>query len=347
MLKTISFQYINAQRSNSKYGGDNMSKKVPEKVKNTLRNGIPSQITFTEDGNKLIMTLSPKGIGLANGKSLNMQEDGAAFEGWALIIYSKNDYSEIVLDAEMNTGMDKLPDSRFEFGHYNRFLYRAMRFSEYYDWFSLSDIVLKAVNRFREIFYSGTKNLVNNIGTGNAGDNNKLENYIEGLLGGDEALAMEITGVSPLYRQLPVGLFEEPASNSTRIFTGGKSAIDLWGLSGNNLHIFELKTKNPKVGVLSELFFYACYAFDMYCDESPKFIKPKEPDNDDNRGYSVLFNNGKVESITAHILADELHARISENVNLLMNSMRMCKNKRINFADPIMFEKKLSIVRKK
>ena len=323
-----------------------MSKKVPEKVKNTLLNGIPTQITFKEDGNKLIMTLCKKGIGLAGKNSLNMQENGAAFEGWALIIYSKNNYSEVVLDVKMDEEMDKLPEPELELGHYNRFLYRAMRFSEYFDWFSLSEKVQGAANRFIEMFYSGNKVLINNIGKGDAGDNSKLENYIEGLLGGDKTLAKEITGVSPLYRQLPVGLFEETVSESTRIFTGGKSAIDLWGLSGNELHIFELKTKNPEVGVLSELFFYACYAYDMYCIGSSNFIKPKEPNKEENRGYSILFNDAKVESITAHILADKLHPRISENVDLLMKTMRKCKNERIKFAAPIMFEYKKTIVRK-
>ena len=305
--------------------------KYPAKVIETLGKGIPSQIMFHENGTEIVLMLCKKATGLGDGKNLNMQEDGAAFEGWALILKASQEYTSVVLDVDM----DKLAEPLLTMGHYNRFLYRAMRFAECYSWFTLSPKVKIAVDCFRNTYYSGHCNLVNNIGNGDAGDNNNLENYLEGLLGKNPNLASQVTGISPLHRQLPVGLFTNHVAKATSLFTGGKSAIDLWGRNGESLHIFELKANNEKVGVLSELFFYACYAYDLYCEGSPKFIIPQKPSFKNDRGYRNLFN-GNIEKIAAHILTNSLHSRIDENVIQLMRDT--CKNKRIVFADPILYE---------
>jgi hypothetical protein len=61
-------------------------------------------------------------------------------------------------------------------------------------------------------------------------------------------------------RQWPVGLFEGRVAKNkyNSLFTGGKSAIDLIGISNNTLVLFELKTHlNRNVGAISELLFYA------------------------------------------------------------------------------------------
>jgi hypothetical protein len=55
-----------------------------------------------------------------------------------------------------------------------------------------------------------------------------------------------------------VGLFEGQVARGNEIFTGGKSAIDLIGVSDKSLVLFELKTHlNRNVGAISELLFYA------------------------------------------------------------------------------------------
>ena len=43
-------------------------------------------------------------------------------------------------------------------------------------------------------------------------------------------------------RQWPVGLFKGRVARGNEIFTGGKSAIDLLGISNDRLVLFELKT---------------------------------------------------------------------------------------------------------
>ncbi len=48
-------------------------------------------------------------------------------------------------------------------------------------------------------------------------------------------------GLEKVDRQLPVGLFNNTIAHSNRIFTGGKSAIDLVGVGGGAFWIFELK----------------------------------------------------------------------------------------------------------
>ncbi len=60
-----------------------------------------------------------------------------------------------------------------------------------------------------------------------------------------------------MQQQLPAGLFEGTVSKSTRVFTGGKSAVDLWASDPDKgLALFELKTaENCKIGAISELFF--------------------------------------------------------------------------------------------
>ena len=59
-------------------------------------------------------------------------------------------------------------------------------------------------------------------------------------------------------RQWPVGLFDGRVTKGGHIFTGGKSAIDLIGIRGDTLVLFELKKAgNRKAGAVSELLFYA------------------------------------------------------------------------------------------
>lgn len=55
-------------------------------------------------------------------------------------------------------------------------------------------------------------------------------------------------------RQLPVSLFDATKSNTTGVFTGGKSAIDFWAVDGDTINVYELKSDNPMVGIITEIF---------------------------------------------------------------------------------------------
>jgi hypothetical protein len=83
----------------------------------------------------------------------------------------------------------------------------------------------------------------------------KLEKALECSRSFSEKFALE-----KVMRQWPVGLFEGRVAkdDQIRIFTGGKSAIDLIGVSNDSLVLFELKTHlNRNAGAISELLFYA------------------------------------------------------------------------------------------
>lgn len=245
---------------------------------------LPNTITFSmsESANpSLIIKLQRRAVGLTEGKEkpFNMQEDGAAFEGWAVIIralYKEETWKEqkekyeflakwngkIILDAE--NAEKPLPPYQVTEGHYGRFLYRAMRFQETYGkWFQLSKEVQKAADDFKKVLNEST--FTNNLPKGKAQTNTSLENTVEAEFEKQEDLFQKIMkkkipkiskGIS---RQLPCGLFQGEIKQANRIFTGGKSAIDFWNYTKidgkNNMTIAELKAKSKMIGIITEIFF--------------------------------------------------------------------------------------------
>ena len=65
-------------------------------------------------------------------------------------------------------------------------------------------------------------------------------------------------GLRETDRQFPVGLFAGEVAKPARIFTGGKSAIDIVGVGRDgSFNLFELKAgKNISAGIISELLLY-------------------------------------------------------------------------------------------
>lgn len=130
-----------------------------------------------------------------------------------------------------------------------------------------------------------------------------------------------------LYNQLPNGLFnnkptEKPNAHN-RIFTAGM--YDIWGIDSNhNFCIFELKknTGNTKLGIISELFFYAVYAHEILCNPN---ILHKNTKN--IRGYDELYktvSNHKINGVTAiFLLGEGWHSQIKmrkEELTKLLNT---------------------------
>ena len=65
----------------------------------------------------------------------NMQSNSAAFEGWALLIHVYCKFQ-----VELDLDLEHAPSGQPARGHYQRFLYRALKFSQQYSsWFSLSE----------------------------------------------------------------------------------------------------------------------------------------------------------------------------------------------------------------
>lgn len=206
---------------------------------------IPGGITFCAADDTVKMKLSSKAV------SSNMQADNGAFEGWALVLKRWCNYGNVVISWDKPEATNN--------GHYQRFLFRLKQFSQDFGtWVSVGKECEVLLEDLR--IKNNGKYLLNIPGERNNEVSSKSEAQLEDrFINGDlRQPLMSITNAVSIFRQLPVGVFENSVSRSTRIFTGGKSAVDIWGLSKTDeLLVFELKAaNNKKVGIISELYFY-------------------------------------------------------------------------------------------
>ncbi|MEZ7884248.1 MAG: hypothetical protein QMB39_03240 [Bacteroidales bacterium] len=183
--------------------------------------------------------------------SVNMQTDGAAFEGWAICL--KAWLSEEVEKVHLTWDIPSTVND-----HYNRFLYRVLRFGEMFDWFSFDDKD-NCVSQFKTRFINTKNNSSNKVPNRK---NKECEEQVEfDLVNKNQNAFISHFGIKKLYQHLPIGVKTDKNSN---LFSGRNSAIDLWGIIDNRtLNIFELKyikahskSKNIKVGIISELLLY-------------------------------------------------------------------------------------------
>jgi hypothetical protein len=265
-------------------------------LKKIEKDKLPSKekIAFSENGDELTITMNQ------NGTTANMQNNEAAFEAWALVVKTAG-YASVVLSENEHINEIDL-DKQL---HYNRFLYRVSRFEKAFDWFTISSELKKKCEDFE--YKLSRDNLFVNAPTKVAkSDTKNPEATMERLLVLDEhreflnhKLNLDIP---KYYNQLSVGLFNGEKTSKAAIFPQGCAAIDVWGISGSTLHLIELKVgKNQGLGVLSEIFFYACFIYDMYCK---KHLERKAPAN--FRGYPDLIK-ANIEKVVAHILTEQLH----------------------------------------
>ena len=217
---------------------------------NNLR--LPRDIEFEIIGNNVEMQL------LAGSTGKNMQDDSAAFEGWALVLKRWAKFEKVSLSWERQHYVKN--DARY--GHYQRFLFRLKNFAlDFSSWFSvapkctgfLTDLEIKD----KVIYYLNcpSKDRSKTIPKGKEGI---LE--FEYSFGKWSNNLKSVTNANFLDRQLPVGVFKDKVSIDTAIFSRGKSALDIWGTRGEEeLLLFELKAdKNKKIGIISELYLYCC-----------------------------------------------------------------------------------------
>jgi hypothetical protein len=231
----------------------------------------------------------------AQGLLANMSTDAAAFEGWALVLRTWCGVAKVTLTWAAP------PDGKpHQNQAYQRFLYRVFRFRELFsEWFAVSKSdgewvpFAVALGRGRLLLNEphargrSGKNRAHNAGDERAiAENGVLsevkprshsESEIERLLCGSESFKLFFK-LYQVDRQRPVGLFSDKIANKTRIFSGGASAIDIVGFTNQTLSIFELKRPgNIKVGVISELLFYATVIRDTLGDSAPFKFAGTEP----------------------------------------------------------------------
>lgn len=195
----------------------------------------------------------------ASAVSANMQEDDAAFEGWALALLAWGGVTR------MRLGWQAPGDTAHP--HYQRFLYRVSKFCEFFPEVSVRQPELLDHLRLRP----GCGDFVLNVagtssaqGSGQSGEG-ALERALLDASTPAHAWLMNRLKLVTLDRQFPVGVFTDSVGRANAVFTGGKSAIDLIGIDASGvLWVIELKVgKNRKVGAISELFFYTMVLHDL------------------------------------------------------------------------------------
>lgn len=239
--------------------------------------GLTTKIGFRlhESGTPVLRLLRP---------DANMQDDQNAFEGWALALHVAG-YERV----HLSWSRDNIASQK----HYDRFLYRVVRFRQYFPWLSSDGFDAE------HIFGHGVQKYINHgIGAASVKDNPKSESAFEEALYRSEAFrkAHDIAE-GMIGRQLPVGIFlSNPPSERTALFTAGSSAIDLYGIDRHGtLKLFELKVSgNKKVGALSEVFFYSCILQDIRNSE----IKPtgEGPMRDSKITWNDMVNAKRIEN---------------------------------------------------
>lgn len=235
----------------------------------------------------------------------NMQTDAACFEGLAMLIRAKLPaYTSVsicfrpltpkwngLFDDKIGMGGKKVPANK-RLTDYMRFLYRVWRFTTVYSsWAHIGDENSKnEVNRFEQALTKKANEnaLLNNVPTSDStfkmgkGKEHQFEKWFAGSAAIPTHLAPntqylneifqgrkpngEKLVVDKLFDQFPNGLFWDRVDNKHRIFPTGY--FDLWGVTPeDDLCLFELKKEkdNAKLGIISELFFYAMYLRDFVC----------------------------------------------------------------------------------
>ena len=214
--------------------------------------------------------------------------------------------------------------------HHMRFLYRVMRFSERYSKGFIVDASNKdEIEKFKNLYTESLKNGLlwitkpttkGGIKGYNEEQNNKLsddkvaENHLEKWFviksekGQLPEKIVEVFGNNHLYDQLPCCMFFGEPETSTRIFSAGY--FDLWGINDKKeLCVFELKKKgNNKLGIISELFFYAMLMRDMKRAAESKYTRIRA----NHRGFKDFVTNVNSDIVNAYFLVPELHSSLEE-----------------------------------
>lgn len=281
---------------------DEILKELRARAKPSRLN-LPKHLHLEEQNGVVTLSLATIEGSSPRGVTANMQQDASAFEGWAVGMKA--------VVPEWNFCLKWAEPKNAANGHYQRFLYRAKKFRAYYsDWFSFA---LGCSTQALLIKDDATYllNAPSEMGSSRANDSmRRAENVIENKIIKDTDSPLNHTfKIDPLERQLPVGVFCGKVEKKTAIFTRGKSAVDIWGItSSNELIIFELKApKNKKVGAISELFFYAM----VLADEQAGILKREAPTGELIR---------KTSSLKAILLASAAHPLITNRVFDLLNA---------------------------
>lgn len=294
-----------------------------QKVKPNI--DIPSKYEYLYDPKKKNLTIVVK----AEGLMANMQDDEGAFDSWAIALkyYLKDEINTITIDWECD-----LCKNDKGYYHYNRFVYRLSKFIQTYSWTRSA----KNIPAIPALLYC-------NVGIKEAADISEHEIGSEGWIECKYVNEHSI-GYDTMNHQFPVGLFDGKVSRNTHYTTGQKSAIDIWAIKENCLSVFELKKPgNKPLGIISELMFYTNVLDDILShrimyelnESTNKSVK------NDIRGFGMFYeaySTGKIKSIEAVFLANNLHALISNELIDFINDSPRWHYKNISFIHKLVDE---------
>lgn len=275
------------------------------------RVSFQSQVKVEKRGEIVILTLQD------NGLIANMQSDAAAFESWALVIKSAFEKS----NASVRVRIDgNVPDHLLEKDkkHYNRFLYRLSKFTEFFSWAYTEDFK-NELSKFKEQH----SHIVINVPKPSVPqDAEKGEAIMERYFCEDNKSSFDCFD-----HQLPVRIFDERISKLTAITAGG--FIDAWGIKGDTIYVFELKLdNNRKVGAISELMFYVNIIHDLLTH------KITIPGTSNYRSFNILkdyYDAHKCKKIVGRIIAQKYHPLIPITSSVIKEAFD-------NYPSPISIE---------
>ena len=239
----------------------------------------------------------------------NMQETGCAFEGWIICFKAWLADKIKTVKLDWTTPQESLSDN--EKLHYNRFLYRVFKFKECYkDWFYYPEKE-NEINSFNEELKKGAKN---NYSSKEAAEGENKEGIVEYNLINNEENKQKLVkalNLDLVWHHLPVGVKK---ANGSLLFTGGKSAIDIWGITKDHvLKVIELKYDSDMIGILSELFFYCNIMNDI---RKGDIRKPDIPMNEGIEQEKALYAK-EWKSIEGVMLATDYHPLLYRTKELL------------------------------
>lgn len=274
---------------------------------------LPEGISFIKNEDSVTIVLY-----IENILKANMQTNSNAFEGFALAIRAA-----LNCNISLDISYENVPYDSLPYEHLKRFYYRVLKFKECFDWFSVSPKVDKKLGYF--LRFINDVSLINNFPTREAKTNpNKMkENFIESKLC-DALLKKDYLGdiklKNKIYRQLPVGLYIGTVAKANKFFTDGKSAVDLWTYDDDNFILFELKTNNSMIGIVTEVFFYSNFMRDLLLDDG--YFKINHECKKFYRGYDIIDKN-HFTKVTGVMIADTFHPLVTDEIVDILNENKL------------------------
>ena len=315
-----------------------IKERVPKAVSGRTRSvKLPKYISFViQETTRTLQIYIQEQEGICDGRKVilnatcnNMQSDNAAFEGWAICLKAwLPEYIErVILKWDSPNSEQMTPNNK---QHYNRFLYRALRFSQQYSWFSIDIYNKWEVNGFKGELYDLQNNYYSKEPELKGNLEKLSETSVEYLLANKLSDQMKsYFDLDIIDRQFPVGVKRQ----GTQFFTGGMSAIDLWGMKKDILSIIELKynggeTKNNKVGIISELFMYSNIMRDII---SGIIVRPERTSKQNEESF--YLRRQSFHSLNAFMLSDEYHPLVdNEKVFEILNNYSHSYGVRVTFV---------------